>query len=256
MGKISISDELKMVIDDIAEIAQYAWERGWAARNWGNMSVDVTALITQRLGDLDQFHKIPVKLSQSELSGRYFLIKEAGSRFRDLARQPERNLLLIRISDKLDSYSILWGGEGINSRPTSEFIPHMKVHAFLRRNSSPEKAVLHTHTTRLIALTHIQDYGIDKFNRFLWSTQVGVKVYVPEGVGMAPYYRGGSEELANATVSLLKNHRVVLWEKHGCIATGTDIGEAFDIIDILDKAAEIFLICRSAGYELKPLTNK
>jgi len=76
-----------------------------------------------------------------------------------------------------------------------------------------------------------------------------VKFFLPEGVGMAPYQAGGSEELADVTVDLFQHHKAVLWQKHGCTTIGTDVADAFDLMDMLNKAAKVFLLCKSAGYE-------
>ena len=73
---------------------------------------------------------------------------------------------------------------------------------------------------------------------------------------MAPYETGGSEELADVTVNLIERHNAILWEKHGCTTIGTDAADAFDLIDILNSAARIFLLCKSAGYEPKELSPK
>lgn len=252
MTEISFGEELKKIINGIAEVAQYLWEKGWAARNAGNISVDVTELVSKRGYNFEPFPQMPMKISAPELAGRYLLVTTTGSRFREFARQPEKSLLLVRIADKLDGFHILWGGEGPESRPTTEFVSHLKIHGLLRKNNAPQKVVLHSHPNELIALTHLQDYGKDTFQRFLWSTHVSVKFF-PEGVGMAPYQAGGSEELADVTVDLFQRYKAVLWEKHGCTTIGTDVADAFDLMDILNSAAKVFLLCKSAGFESKSL---
>ena len=248
MAAISLSEELRKLINDIAEVTQYLWQKGWAARNAGNISVDITELVPKRDVNLEQFSQIPMAISPLELAGRYFLVTTTGSRFRDLVRQPEKSLLIVRITDKLDGYHMLWGGEGPESRPTAEFVAHLKIHGLLRRNNFPQKVVLHSHPGPLIAITHLEDYGKDTFQRFLWSTHVSVEFF-PEGVGTAPYQAGGSEELADVTVDLFQHYKAVLWEKHGCTTIGTDVADAFDLMDMLNTAAEVFLLCKSAGYE-------
>ncbi len=49
---------------------------------------------------------------------------------------------------------------------------------------------------------------------------------------------------------------MIAWEMHGCTAIGRDASEAFDLIDTVNKAAEIYLICRGAGYEPKGLSEE
>jgi len=257
MKEIALSEELKKIIDDLVEVARYLWERGWAERNAGNISVDITEGIQQKDYDFEEFPKVAFKIFQRELTGRSFFIKATGSRFRDLARDPEKNLLIISIADKLDGYHVLWGGKGVESRPTSEFASHLRMHGFLRRNNLRQKVILHTHPNHLIALTHIEHYNCeDALNRLLWTMHPEVKISLPEGVGLAPYRCPGSEDLADATVDGLKHHRVIMWEKHGCVAIGTDVFEAFDLIDTLNKAAEIFFICKSSGYEPQGLSDE
>jgi rhamnulose-1-phosphate aldolase len=242
---------LQKIVDDIAEVSRYLWEKGWGERNAGNISVDITELIPKRSVELAQFAKIPMEITVPELAGRYFLVTTTGKRCRDLVKQPEKSLLIVRIADGLDGYYILWGGEGPKSRPTSEFLPHLKIHGLLRQSKSPQKAVLHSHPSHLIALTNMKDFGKETFNRFLWGTHTAARFFLPEGVGVVPFSLEEREELAEITADLLKQHKAVLWEKHGCITTGIDVNEAFDLMDILNKAAQVFLICKSAGFEPK-----
>lgn len=253
----TLSQELKKIIDDITKVALYLWERGWAERNAGNISVNITELASDRRKSYIESPKISLKIFPPELFGGCFLITTTGSRFRDLVQQPEKNLLIFHITDELDGYHILWGGKGLERRPTSEFISHLKIHAFLLSNNLPQKVILHTHPTQLIALTHIEQYNRgEALNHLLWSMHPEVKIVLPEGVGLAPYRCPGSTELAEATVKALEHHRVVLWEKHGCLAIGTDVFEAFDLIDAVNKAAEIFFICQSAGFEPSGLSQE
>ncbi len=257
MEELSLNQDLKKIINDITKVALYLWERGWAERNAGNISVNITELVNDRRKSYAQLPKIPLKIPLPELSGGYFLITTTGSRFRDLVQQPEENLLIIHIANKLDGYHILWGGKGLESRPTSEFAPHLKIHAFLLENKLSQKVILHTHPTQLIALTHIEQYNREEaLNHLLWSMHPEIKVVLSEGVCPTLYRCPGSAELADVTVKALEHHRVVLWEKHGCLAIGTDVFEAFDLIDTANKSAEIFFICQSAGLEPSGLSQE
>ena len=99
MTELTPSGELGKVISDIAEVAQYMWEKGWAARNAGNVSVDVTELVPEKDRNLEQLSKMPMVLQTlPELAGRYFLVSTTGSRFRDLARELPINWMVITCS--------------------------------------------------------------------------------------------------------------------------------------------------------------
>ena len=75
------------------------------------------------------------------------------------------------------------------------------------------------------------------------------KAFCPLGLGIVPYKLPGSVEMAKATIKELEEYDVVMWEKHGVFAKGTDVMAAFDQIDVLSKSAKIYLDCRAMGFE-------
>jgi rhamnulose-1-phosphate aldolase len=75
------------------------------------------------------------------------------------------------------------------------------------------------------------------------------KILLPEGVGFVPYTLPGTKRIAELTIQAFENHKVVLWEKHGCIAIAEDIIKAYDIIETLTKSVKIFFMCKSAGFK-------
>ena len=46
MKEEGLSDALAAVVRQLAEVGGYLWTRGWAERNAGNLSVDVTDLVS------------------------------------------------------------------------------------------------------------------------------------------------------------------------------------------------------------------
>ena len=81
-----------------------------------------------------------------------------------------------------------------------------------------------------------------RLNEILLKMHTETAFFLPEGIGYVGMEVPGSHELAKATLKSLKNHKVILWEKHGCLAVGQDVHEAFDRIDIIAKAARIYLL--------------
>jgi rhamnulose-1-phosphate aldolase len=243
-----LSDPVAEVARDMAEVGSHLWTRGWAERNAGNLSADVTDLLASDQPDLRQLRKLPAAIRSSALAGRSFLITATGARLRELATRPGRGLLLVRIEDDLDGYRVVWGGQP-TSRATSELPAHLEIHGLLRDGRASHTAIVHTHPTHLIALTHFDSTTREhEISRLLWSMHPEVRVVLPDGVGFAPYRCPGTEDLAAATVEALQSHRLCLWEKHGCVCVGRDVLEAFDLIDTVDKAAEIYLLCCNAGH--------
>jgi rhamnulose-1-phosphate aldolase len=246
---------MKQVLADIAEIAGLISARGWAERNAGNVSVDVT----DEYGCLDHCAgsvKVETARSYPELAGRCFLVTATGARFRDIAKRPEEHVFLARMAEDFAGYHIVSEPGSKSSPLTSEFPSHIGIHAHLRMTDPAKKAVLHTHPDHLLALTHIGRFlSTDTLNRLLWSMHPEMKIVMPDGVGLVPYRLPGSEVLADATVDILKEHRLVLWEKHGCVAVGRDVFEAFDLIDTAEKSAKVFLMVKSAGFDAEGLTE-
>jgi rhamnulose-1-phosphate aldolase len=242
---------LEPVLDEMLEVAGYLWEKGWAERNAGNLSVDVTEHIPldappERSGGLRK-----LDFTYPVLANRCFLVTGSGKRFRDMAKAPAANVCVLRMSEDGAGYRIIWGGRaGPDFRPTSEFPAHLRLHEYMRQTNAEEKVVLHTHPVELIALTHLPEYRDEAtLNQALWGAHPEVKYNLPKGVGFVPYVIPGSEELAQATLGCFqRGYPVVLWEIHGSVSKAKDPLVAFDLIDIANKAASIVLICRSAGH--------
>ena len=65
-----------------------------------------------------------------------------------------------------------------------------------------------------------------------------------------------SVQLAEATIRVLnQDYDVVMWEKHGVFAVDTDILSAFDQVDVLNKAAQIYIAARNMGFEPDGMTE-
>jgi rhamnulose-1-phosphate aldolase len=254
---ITVSQDLEKIIKDIAEVARMLWELGWAESSAGNISVNVTEYIPEDIRELNKFPSREIDKSYLELSGSSFFITSAGTRMRDLAKEPSGNACILRIVEKSNRYHMLWGKKaGLGFEPTSEIHSHLSIHHFLLEKKAPQKVIIHAHPEELIALTHVKEYKQEgKLNRLLWSMNPAAKIIIQKGVGLVPYLIPGSDELAQATIKAIEKHDVVLWEKHGCLAIGADMLETFDQVDILNKAARTFFTCKSAGLDPEGLSD-
>lgn len=256
---IDNNHSLKDVIFEVAEIAEYLWQRGWAERNAGNISVNISDLVSERLDDLKDFPVFTLPGSYPELASKYFFISGTGKRMRDLAREPLRNALIICLNDEGNKYHIISKEKGSvsNFRPTSELPTHLGIHRMIVERGSKEKVVIHTHANELVALTQIEKFcNEEALNKVLWGMHPETMVFIPDGVGFVPFVTPGTEKIAGATIKALEKHNVALWEKHGVFAIGTTAFETFDIIDILGKSAKIYFLARSSGYEPQGLSQE
>jgi len=248
-----IFDLVKDRISEVSEIAEYLWKREWAERNAGNISIDLSAFFSQdHISQNAQF--VPCSLP-SAASNLTLFVTGTGCYLRTLITKPEQAACIMHINHDASGYHILWGGETPSFKPTSELISHVNIHAFNRNTNSLHKAVLHTHPIELIVLSHHALFDNEEnFNNALWKMCPEVRVFIPRGVFCAPYQITGSEALADLTIKGLTSRDVILWEKHGALATGETIVKAFDYLDVANKGAKMLLLAWSAGFEPGGLT--
>ena len=173
-----------------------------------------------------------------QLKGKYFYCKGTGKRMRDLAKEPMQNGSIIRICDDCASYEVIADEPVV---PTSELPTHLALQNYLLETGSCYKATLHTHPIELVAMSHIQRFlKGDEMTRVLWSMIPETLAFAPLGIGIVPYALPSSVAL----------------EKHGTVAVGQDIMDAFDQTDVLCKAANIYMCARAMGSEPDGMTEE
>ena len=235
-------------VNDVAEAAGHLWRKGWAERNGGNITVNITEHVDDAMRALPAITEArPIGMTLPNLKGCWFFCKGTNRRMRDLARWPMRNGSVIRITDDCAHYEIV-ADEPV--APTSELPSHLAVHNYLIGKGSNYKASLHTHPIELVAMSHNPEYLMkDVLTRLLWSMIPETKAFAPRGLGIVPYMLPSSNELAQATIDAIDDdYDVVMWEKHGVSAVDTDIMAAFDQVDVLNKSANIYMCARSMGF--------
>lgn len=240
---------LRAEIEKVAEVAGYLWEKGWAERNGGNITVNITEQVDEAMRALPAISG-PRALGTvlPHLAGCWFYCKGTQKRMRDLARDPMANGSIIRILPDCAHYEIV-ADQPV--APTSELPSHLAVHNYLLAKGSPYRASLHTHPIELVALTHSRRWlEKDAATKMLWSMIPETKAFCPRGLGIVPYLMPSSQDLAEATIRTIdQDYDVVMWEKHGVFAVDSDIMAAFDQVDVLNKAAQIYVAARNMGFE-------
>lgn len=242
-------------INQAAEVAGYLWEKGWAERNGGNITLNITEFVDDEIKSMPAISE-PIAIGETlpYIKGCYFYCKGTQKRMRDLARCPMENGSIIRILDDCKTYVVVADNLIM---PTSELPAHLGVHNYLIKKNSPYKASLHTHPIELIAISHNRKFlKKDVASHLLWSMIPETKAFCPRGLGIIPYELPGSIELANGTLEKLDEYDVVLWEKHGVFAVDIDIMSAFDQVDVLNKSALIFKAAKQMGFDPDGMTNE
>ena len=235
-------------VAEVAEVAGYLWQKGWAERNGGNITVNVTEFVNEEIASLMPISEVrQIGTTLPNLKGCYFFCKGTNKRMRDLARFPMDNGSIIRILDDCASYVIVADNA---IAPTSELPAHLSMHNYMIGSGSGYKAALHTHPIDLVAMTHNPAFlEKDVLSKLLWSMIPETRAFCPKGLGIIPYKLPSSVELAEATVKELETYDVVMWEKHGVCSVSENILEAFDMVDTLSKSAQIYMTAKNMGFE-------
>ena len=182
---------LKEEVEKIAEVAGYLWTNGWAERNGGNITVNITDLVDDDIRQMPAITE-PIAIGEKlpHLRGTYFFCKGTGKRMRDLARHQMDNGSIIRILDDCEHYEIIADNPVM---PTSEWPSHLLVHDKQVETGSGYKATLHTHPIELVAMSHHRPFlEKDVLTRLLWSMIPETKAFCPLGLGIVPYELPGS----------------------------------------------------------------
>ena len=147
-----MNQKVKQMIDQVAEVAGYLWQKGWAERNGGNITVNITEQVDDELRALPAISPVyQIGTTLPHLKGCYFYCKGTNMRMRDLARWPMDNGSIIRILDDCSSYVIIAEKP---VKPPTDLPPHLALHNYLLAKRAPYRASLHTHPIELVALTH------------------------------------------------------------------------------------------------------
>ncbi len=239
--------ELAARIGDVAEVGGYLWQKGWAERNGGNITLNITDCVDDEIRALPPIGSVtPIGMTLPRLKGCYFYCKGTNRRMRDLARRPMDNGSVIRILDDCASYVMIADNP---VPPTSELPSHLAMHDQMIASGNGYTAAIHTHPIDLVAMTHNPEFlKKDVLTNLLWSMIPETRAFCPKGLGIVPYKMPSSLELAEATIEQLREYDVVMWEKHGVCAVGKDVMEAFDQIDVLSKSAQIYLTAKAMGF--------
>ena len=251
--------EVTRIIKDVTELAEYLWQRGWAERNAGNISVNLSGLIKEDFTAVEEYPVFNLDRKYATIAGGMFFVTGTGKRMRDLARNPMKNACILKITGEGDRYHILSRNKNnlYDFRPTSELPTHLAIHEQMVINNSPNRAIVHTHPNELVAMTQIKEFQEEaRLNSKLWGMHPEAIVFVPKGLALVPYILPGTESIAEATLKRLKDSDVIMWEKHGTFAVGEDVLDAFDKIDIMAKSAQIYFMVKQAGFEPEGLTSQ
>ena len=139
--------------------------------------------------------------------------------------------------DELEPASIaeldLEGRGGPN--PSSE----REVHLAVYRKRVDVQAVIHAHPVHACVLAVLRQPLPEVLDE--------VAPVLGGGVGVAEYAASGTPELGRSAAAALGQRQAVLLANHGSVTVGRDLAEAFYRLEVLERAARVYLLARLAG---------
>ena len=120
-------------------------------------------------------------------------------------------------------------------RPSTELRMHLAAYA-----ARPDvSAIVHAHPLTAVALTVA---GLPPPNDLVPEASV-----VLGSVAVAPFATPGTDEVPRSLAPLLATHEVLLLERHGALALGVSLFQAYDRMETLERVARVALLARLAG---------
>lgn len=227
---------------EMCETASNMYRLGWDERNGGNISYLLDENEAAQYLDLNKVvRNIPTGFKADELIGRIFIVTGTGKYFKNVEKDPENNLGIIRIADDGATAELLWGyADG--GRFTSELPAHLMSHISRLSVNPDNRIIMHCHPDYTLAMTQVHKMDERELTRTLWKQMTESIVVFPDGLGVLPWMVCGTNEIGEATAEKMKKYRLVIWTLHGIYGAGRDMDETFGLIETVEKAAKQYML--------------
>ena len=230
-------------VKEVSEITSNMYRQGWDERNGGNISLLIEEKDIRKYYPKDMYMRdIELGFTADEICrNKYFLVTGTGKYFKNVIKDPEENLGLVKIDNDGHTAHLLWGYKS-GGKMTSEFPAHLMSHAERLKVNPLNRVIMHTHPTYTICMGACLPTDEIVFTRKLWKSNTEAVVVFPEGIGVLPCMICGTNEIGMATANKMKEYRLVSWTNHGIYGAGNDIDEAFGLIETVEKTAQIYML--------------
>ncbi|MBQ1321260.1 MAG: class II aldolase/adducin family protein [Solobacterium sp.] len=115
-------------------------------------------------------------------------------------------------------------------KPSSETLMHIECY----KERPDIRAIVHTHSAMASAFACLnRPIPSFIFELFIFHLDNGV-------IPVAPYALPGTMDLARNVAETVKRSDLVLMERHGTIAVGSDLNEAYENADYIEELAKIY----------------
>jgi L-fuculose-phosphate aldolase len=145
--------------------------------------------------------------------------------------------------------------EGKNFTPHLRLSIETEMHRLILLAREDAQAVVHAHPTYASAFTAITKDGQPAINTRL----IAESYYILEDPVFVDYRLMGTVDLAEQVAIKAFDHDVLLLENHGVLTIGSSLLEAFDKIELLERACQMTVVTRlmeGDGYRTTSLDEK
>src|SRR5215207_3149856 len=245
----SVSFELDHLLQQLGQAGKRLSDIGAAEGAAGNLSV----CFRDSLDVIAHFpcvQTIDLPVPAPDLAGATLIVTGSGRRLRDVIDAPTLNLACILVERGGLLGKMFTSADCQFKRVTSEFNSHLAVHHDQMRSGDLKfHAILHGQPVYLTYLSHLSDYQDEKYlNRHLLRWQPETILNFPQGISVLPFLLPGSAQLTVETMLALRDHRLVIWSRHGVMARAADsVFHALDLIEYAETAAHYEYLNLIAG---------
>lgn len=200
---------------------------------------------------------LPVKTPH--LAGGSMLMSGSGRRLREILADPFANMGFVTFDPGGETAKLYTSPRRRYARLSSEFNSHLAIHEDQVTSAGTNfNAVVHAQPRHLTYLSHLPVYRDERyFNQHLLRWEPELIVNLPEGIGIVPFQVPGSPALMRGTVEALRQHRIVVWCKHGVVArSDISIKRATDLVEYAEAAAQYEYLDLSNGCQADRLTDE
>lgn len=229
-------------VREMCDTTANMYRLGWDERNGGNISYLLDENEVAEYLDLNNvIRTISTGFDAPELIGKIFIVTGTGKYFKNVEKDPENNLGIIRIAKDGTTAELLWGyADG--GKFTSELPAHLMSHRARLKVDPENRVVMHSHPTNTLAMNYVHELDEKKLTHTLWEMCTECIVVFPDGVGVLPWMLCGTNEIGEATAEKMKDFRLVIWGMHGIYGAGKTMDETFGLIETVEKAAQIYML--------------
>jgi L-fuculose-phosphate aldolase len=129
-------------------------------------------------------------------------------------------------------------GDPLQGVPSSEKLMHLTV--FLKCPQA--KCVIHAHPVTATAWSIAQPH-LDK----LPSEALSEVILATGGIPFVPYARPGTQDMGDVLKTFLPQHRALILRRHGALAWGESIEEAYRGMERIEHSAQVLMAAHQLG---------